>query len=248
MRDVLKKIPARKIMREKGKSLCVTAAVFFTTVLFVIVCSTLFFVKDAAEEMLSMTSPLLMDALIHVTEEECERVCASPRAAETSTDVIVARTPYSFGADLDLTFVNSEEQMARWMRYYPEEGRMPETGNEIVVTDQYLRQCGLTYSEGMTVDLTFTYLGEEEFTESFTVVGVYKRALQPYHAVLVSDDFYKKACAYWEEHGLDPKEEENLQVGVIFASHGNIRRLASQLIMETEVELEDGEIYLNDIS
>lgn len=249
--NVLKKIPARKIMQEKGKSLCVTAAVFFTTVLFVIVFSTLFFVKDAAEEMLRMTSPMLMDAYIHVSEEECERICASPRAAETSTDVIVARTEYSPGVGEkvgQMAFIDSEEQMARWMRYYPEEGRMPEKGNEVVVSDQYLRQCGLTYSEGMAVDLTFTYLGEEEFTESFTVVGVYKRALQPYHAVLVSDDFYKKACAYWEQHGLDPKEEQNLQVGVIFSSRGNIRRLASQLIMETEVELEDGEIFLNDIS
>lgn len=246
VRDVLKKIPARKIMREKGKSLCVTAAVFFTTVLFVIVFSTLFFVKEAAEEMLRMTSPMLMDAIIHVSEDECERICASPRAAETSTDVIIAMMPYSSG--MDMAFVDSEEQMAWWMRYYPEEGRMPETGNEIVVSDQYLRQCGLTYSEGMTVDLMFTYLGEEEFTESFTVVGVYKRALQPIHAALVSDDFYEKACAYWEQCGLDPKEEENLQVGIIFSSRGNIRRLASMLITEAEVELEDGEIVLNDIS
>ena len=251
MTDVLKKIPVRKIMREKGKSLCVTAAVFFTTVLFVIVFSTLFFVKDAAEEMLRMTSPMLMDAIIHVSEDECERICASPRAAETSTDVIIARTEYSPGIGEkvgQMAFIDSEEQMARWLRYYPEEGRMPEKGNEVVVSDQYLRQCGLTYSEGMSVDLTFTYLGEEAFTETFTVVGVYKRALQPYHAVLVSDDFFDKAYDYWEEHGLDPKEEEDLQVGVIFSSRGNIRRLASQLIMETEVELEDGEIYLNDIS
>ena len=251
MTDVLKKIPVRKIMREKGKSLCVTAAVFFTTVLFVIVFSTLFFVKDAAEEMLRMTSPMLMDAIIHVSEDECERICASPRVAETSTDVIIARTEYSPGIGEKvgrMAFIDSEEQMARWLRYYPEEGRMPEKDNEIVVSDQYLRQCGLTYSEGMSIELTFTYLGEEAFTETFTVVGVYKRALQPYHAVLVSDDFFDKAYDYWEEHGLDPKEEENLQVGVIFSSRGNIRRLASQLIMETEVELEDGEIYLNDIS
>lgn len=246
MTDVLKKIPARKIMREKGKSLCVTAAVFFTTVLFVIVFSTLFFVKDAAEEMLRMTSPMLMDAIIHVSGEECERICANPRAAETSTDVIIARTPYSLG--IETAFICCEERMARWMRYYPEEGRMPESGNEIVVSDQYLRQYGLTYSEGMTVDLAFTYLNEEEFTESFTVVGVYKRALQPYHAVLVSNDFYGKACAYWERHGLDPKEEENRQVGVMFSSRGNIRKQASLLLAEAAVDLEEGEIVLNDIS
>lgn len=251
MTGVLKKIPARKIMRETGKSLCVMAAVFFTTVLFVVVFSTLFFVKDAAEEMMRMTSPMLMDAIIHVSTQECGRVCENPRVAEADTDVIIARAPYVSSTGMgDEPLMYSGEQMARWMRYYPEEGRMPEKGNEIVVSDQYLRRSGLTYSGGMTIDLTFTYLNEDEITEAFTVVGVYKRSMQPYNAMLVSHDFYEKACAYWEGHGLDPEDEANRQVGVIFSSRGNLRKQASLLIREAEVELDlgEGEIFINDVS
>lgn len=208
MVNVLKKIPIRKAVREKGKSLCVISAVFFTTMLFVMVFSTLFFVRDAAEEMLRMSSPILSDALIHVTEEEYERICANPRVAEASTGVIVARSLDSSGVGT-IPLLDAEEQMARWMRYYPEEGRMPEKGNEIVVSDQYLRERGFTYSANMQIDLTFSYLDEEEYTDIFTVVGVYKKALQPDGAVLISDDFYREACEYWEQHGLDPKVEAN---------------------------------------
>lgn len=247
MVSVLRKIPIRKAVREKGKSLCVAAAVFFTTVLFVMVFSTLFFVMDAAEEMMKASSPMLSDAMLSVTEEEYERICANPRVAETSTGIIVARMREPSGAGI-IPLYDAEEQMARWMRYYPVEGRMPERGNEIVVSDQYLRERGLTYREDLPINLTFTYLDEKEYTETFTVVGVYKRALQPYHAILVSDDFYGKACAYWEQCGLDPREEADRQAGVMFSSHGNVRRLASMLVMEEEIDLEEGEIYINDIS
>lgn len=247
MVSVLRKIPIRKAVREKGKSLCVAAAVFFTTVLFVMVFSTLFFVMDAAEEMMKASSPMLSDAMLSVTEEEYERICANPRVAETSAGIIVARMREPSGAGI-IPLYDAEEQMARWMRYYPVEGRMPERGNEIVVSDQYLRERGLTYREDLPINLTFTYLDEKEYTETFTVVGVYKRALQPYHAILVSDDFYGKVCAYWEQCGLDPREEADRQAGVMFSSHGNVRRLASMLVMEEEIDLEEGEIYINDIS
>ncbi len=251
MVSVLKKIPIRKIAREKGKSVCVAVAVFFTTVLFVAVFSTLFFVKDAAEEMMRRTAPLLSDAAIHVTEEEYERICANPRAAEVSSWVIVANTPGVTDLD-DLPLMSCEAQMAQWVRFYPEEGRMPEKGNEIVVSDQFLRERGLTYSENMTVEMTYDYLDDVEHTETFTVAGVYKRASQPYHAVLVSEDFHARAYAYWEQQGIDPQDvEEGVNVriaGVMFSSRGNVRKQLSLLAAESELDLAEGEITLNDTS
>lgn len=79
--NVLMKIPMRKAIREKGKSLCVIAAVFFTTVLFVIVFCTLFFLLDAGEEMLRVSSPMKMDAALSVTEEEYERIGKNKRVS-----------------------------------------------------------------------------------------------------------------------------------------------------------------------
>ena len=101
------------------------------------------------------SSPMLSDAMLSVTEEEYERICANPRVAETSTGIIVARMREPSGAGI-IPLYDAEEQMARWMRYYPVEGRMPEHGNEIVVSDQYLRERGLTYRRGKVSSTTIT--------------------------------------------------------------------------------------------
>lgn len=251
MINVLKKIPARKILREKGRSFCVIAAVFFTTALFVMVFSAFFSIKDAVEEMQQRSAPMLSDAAIHVMPDEYERICTNPRVAEVSSWFTVARMQEISNLDT-APLMECESQMAKWARLYPTEGRMPEKANEIVVSDQFLRERGLIYSEGMPVEITFTFLDDEEFTETFTVVGVYKRALQPYHAVLVSSDFHDKAYTYWEQCGIDPQDEEagvDVQVaGVMFSSRGNVRKQLSMLAEESEVDLRESEIFLNDTS
>lgn len=251
MNNVLKKIPIRKILREKGKSFCVIAAVFFTTALFVMVFSALFSIKDAVEEMLQRSAPMLSDAAIRVMPDEYERICTNPRAAEVSSWFTVARMQEISNLDT-APLMECEAQMAQWARLYPTEGRMPEKGNEIVVSDQFIRERGLIYSEGMPVEIAYTFLDDEEFTETFTVVGVYKRALQPYHAVLVSSDFHDRAYAYWEQCGIDPQDEEagvDVQVaGIMFSSRGNVRKQLSMLALESEVDLKATEINLNDTS
>ncbi len=250
MVSALKKIPARKIVREKGKSFCVVAAVFLTTVLFVIVFSTLFFAKDAVEEMLRKSSPMLQDASIHMTQEEYERICENPRVAEVSRGIFSGQTREPSGMGY-LELFDYEEQMARWMKVYPEEGRMPEKVHEIVVSDQYLRERGLTYSEGMLLDVTYFYRQDEErtYTDTFTVTGIYKRsALQIGHAIVVSDDFYREACARLEQSGINSEGYADRLAGVMFSSRLNIRKEASLLIMEEEINPEEAQIVLNDVS
>lgn len=246
MADVLKKIPIRKALREKGKSSYVIAAVFFTTVLFVTVFSTLFFVKDAAEEMMRSASPMLADAAFTVTEEEYGRVCQNKRVSEAGMGIRIGEMmePSGAGGILLFTF---EDRMAQWMRYAPKEGRMPKKGNEIVLSDQFLRERGLTYEAGEQIELTYD-IGEEEYTDTFTVVGTYERAMQPLHAALVSDDFYRSVRQRLERRGVDPEDVTYRMAGVTFASRGNVRRLVSRLIVEEGLALEEGEIFLNDVS
>lgn len=134
MVGTLKKIPIRKAIREKGKSICVILAVFFTTVLFVTVFATLFFVVDAAEEMMRTASPMLADAALVTTGEEYERVCKSKRVEAAGKGIRFGETIEPSGVGEILLF-DFEDKMAQWMKYYPAEGRMPERGNEIVVSD-----------------------------------------------------------------------------------------------------------------
>lgn len=144
--NVLMKIPARKIMREKGKSICVILAVFFTTVLFVMVFSTLLFLLDAGEEMVRASSPMLMDAALSVTKEEYGRIGQNKRVSDIGMGIRlgIMREPSGAGG---IQLYHFEEKMARWMRYYPTEGRMPQNGREVALSDQYLRERGITYRE-----------------------------------------------------------------------------------------------------
>ena len=249
MAGVLNKIPIRKALREKGKSVCIISAVFFTTVLFVTVFSTMFFVMDAGEEMMREASPILSDAWLITTEEQYERICQNPLVSEAGRGIRIGSMPEQSGVGEILLF-DFDEKMAQWLRYAPTEGRMPETDNEIVVSDQYLRERGLTYEADMPIEFTYV-VADEEHTDIFIIVGIYDRARQPYHAVLASDDFYWDVCEQLEERGIRPKDSDNgiYQIaGIMFAPRGNVRRLASELIAEEGLDLEEGQIFLNDVS
>lgn len=246
MANVLKKIPLRKAVREKGKSLCVIAAVFFTTVLFVTVFSTLFFILDAGEEMMRGSSPMLMDAALSLTDEEYERIGRNKRVSETSAGIRLGIMQEPSGAG-GIQLYHFEEKMAWWMRYFPTEGRMPERGREIVLSDQYLRERGIPYRENESVDLTY-YIEDKEYTDTFVLVGKYDMASQPLHVVLTSEDFYREVCEKLEERGIKPEESIHRMAGIMFASRRNVRKQASLLLMEERIELKEGQLVLNDVS
>lgn len=246
MVGTLKKIPIRKAIREKGKSICVILAVFFTTVLFVTVFATLFFVVDAAEEMMRAASPMLADAALVTTGEEYERVCKSKRVEAAAKGIRFGETMEPSGVGEILLF-DFEDKMAQWMKYYPAEGRMPERGHEIVVSDQYLKDRGLTYKADEQIELTY-YAEDKEYTDIFTIVGKYDMSGQSLHVILTSDDFYGEVCAKLEHCGIKPEEATYQMTGVIFAFRGNVRRQASMLIAEEGLDIEEGEFFYNDVS
>lgn len=246
MVGTLKKIPIRKATREKGKSICVILAVFFTTVLFVTVFATLFFVVDAAEEMMRAASPMLADAALVTTGEEYERVCKSRRVEAAAKGIRFGETIEPSGVGEILLF-DFEDKMAQWMKYYPAEGRMPERGNEIVVSDQYLKDRGLTYKADEQIELTY-YVEDEEYTDTFIIVGKYDMSGQPLHVILTSDDFYREVCEKLEQRGIKPEEAIYQMTGVIFAFRGNVRRQAAMLIAEEGLDIEEGEFFYNDVS
>ena len=246
MKSVLMKIPVRKAIREKGKSICVMLAVFFTTVLFVTVFATLFFVADAAEEMMRAASPMLADAAFVTTGEEYERVCKSKRVKEAGMGIRFGEMIEPSGVG-GIPLFSFEEKMAQWMKYYPVEGRMPKKGNEIVVSDQYLKDRGLTYKADEQIELTY-YIEDEEYTDTFTIVGKYEMSGQPLHAILMSDDFYRKVCEKLEQRGIRVEDATYQITGIMFSPRGNVKRQASMLIAEEGLDVEEGEIFLNDVS
>ena len=111
--------------------------------------------------MLRVSSPMKMDAALSVTEEEYERIGKNKRVSDKSIGIRlgIMREPSGAGG---IQLYHFEEKMAEWMRYCPTEGRMPENGREIVLSDQYLMERGITYRENQPVDLTY-YIGFRGF-------------------------------------------------------------------------------------
>lgn len=193
------------------------------------------------------TSPILSDAWFMATEEEYERICQNSLVSEAAMGIRIGSMMDPSGAG-ELLLFDADEKMAQWMRYDPTEGSMPEKGNEIVVSDQYLRDLELAYEADMSIELTY-FIADEEYTDTFTIVGIYdKEAVQPFHAVLTSDEFYRDICKRLEQNGIRPEDATYQIVGVMFASRGNVTRLVSMLVKEEELDLEKGQIFLNDIS
>lgn len=246
MVNVLKSLPVRKALREKGRSLCTMAAVFCTTVLFVTVFSTMFFMADAAEEMLRENSPILADAAFFVTDDAYARIRKSPRVFEAGSGIRLADMRDAPGA-ADLQLFTFDDQMARWMRCFPAQGRMPESAREIVVSDQYLRDRGLSYPLDEPLTLTYSIEGES-YTDRFTVTGVYEMSGQPLHVILASDALYQNICRELERRGIAPGDAVSRMAGVRFSSRGNVRRIMSRLIAEEALSFDEGELFLNDVS
>lgn len=245
MKRVINKIPLRKAARQKGKSVCLIFAVFLTTMLFVTVFSMLFFIADAAQEMQRANAPILADTALVVTDQEYEKIARNPRVAEIGSAVRIGTARDAIDADIQL--FDFDETMAQWMHVYPAKGRMPEAVNEIVVSDQYLRDRGLTYTEQMPPSITYD-IEDQAYTDTFNVSGIYQMSGQPLHVVLTSDAFYRSSCLELEKRGIAPEDATYRMAGIVFASHGNTRRLMSQLISEERLSPEEGEIFLNDSS
>lgn len=244
--NVLMKIPIRRAVWEKGKSVSVILAVFFTTVLFVMVFSALFFILDAGEEMMRASSPMAMDAALSVTEEEYDRIGQNKRVSDTGIAIRlgIMREPSGAGG---IQLYHFEEKMARWMRYYPAEGRMPEKGREILLSDQYLKERGIAYRENTPVELTY-YIEEKEYRDTFLLVGKYDMASQPLHVALTSEDFCREVRERLEQREINPEKAIHRMAGILFVSRGNIKKQASLLMEEEGLDLKAGEIVLNDVS
>lgn len=90
---------------------------------------------------------------------------------------------------------------------------MPEKGNEIVVSDQYLKDCG--DNAKLQTELTY-YIGDEEYTDTFIIVGTYEMSGQPLHVVLTSDDFYREVSERLVKKGISPEEGIDLEEGEVF--------------------------------
>lgn len=245
MLPVLKKISIRKIKNEKGKSACTILAVFLTTILFIVIFSTIFFIKDALDEIARDSSSWIGDAAFIVTDEQGRAIENSNLVSETTYGLHVGEILDS-GGYLDIELVSYQDKMAHWMKCYPTTGRMPQKENEIVVSEQYLQAQNLTYQEDAIIDVTYSVDGTT-YTDSFILVGTYDRDIQSKNVMLLSDDFYNEVSNRLQEQGKNGRDVMYKLVEVIYQSSSNIEDTTNQLMSEIGFDEEQGFTVNNNV-
>lgn len=245
MLSTLRKISVRKVLREKGKSSCIVAALFLTTVLFVIIFSTLFFVKDALNELGRKDNAWLADAAFIVTEDEAGRIEESPLVEMTGSGFHVGELEIrdkNSSAHIELVYY--EEAMMQWMKCYPTIGRIPQSGKEIVVSDWFLEKQGIAFSENRNITLSF-WIDDMEYTDTFSLVGVYDMNIDSKHVMLVSEDYYRTVKEHLDKLGKNSDEAMPRTMAVIFAPSRNLQELTFQLMEEIDFDVEKGGYLYN---
>lgn len=243
MFPVLRRISIRKTANEKGKSICIILAVFLTAILFIVVFSTVFFFKDALEEVLRDSAGWMGDAAFIATDEEAQKIADSNLVSDSAYGFHIGETMDS-GAYIEL--VSYEEKMAYWMECHPAQGRMPEKDHEIVVSDIYLENHNLQYRENEVIDVSYLVDGAE-YTDSFTLVGMYKRDIRSVvgNVMLLSDDFYDEVSLRLQEEGKDSRDIMYKLVEVIYHPSSDIEKTTYQLMDEVGFDAENGNFTMN---
>ncbi|MFP3153730.1 FtsX-like permease family protein [Lachnospiraceae bacterium ZAX-1] len=243
MVPTLKKISIRKVMREKGKSSCIVLALFLTTVMFIMIFSTFFFMKDALDEIARTSAAWSGHAAFIVTDEEEKAIENSDLVSETTSGLHVGEILDS-GGYMTIELVSYEEEMAYWMKCYPTEGRMPKKGDEIVVSRRYLEDHGLEFKENEAIDVAYSVDGTK-YTDSFTLVGTYDRDINSKHVMLLSKEFHDEVGRRLEEQGKDSRDILYKLVEVIYRSSAHITDTTYQLMDEIGFD-EENEPTIND--
>lgn len=246
MNSTLRKISIRKIVREKGKSTCIVVAIFLTTVMFISIFSIVFFVMDALEELAKRNVSWMADAAFLVTDEEFEKIKKSKLVSDISFGFHIGEIS-NREENTDIELVYYEEKMAYWMKCYPTKGRMPRTGNEIVVSDKHLERLGIAFSENERINVTYSIDGVE-YTDTFLLVGVYDWNIRSKHVMMATYDFYDTVRERLEQLGKNSDDIMGRTTEVMFTSSQDTRKLTFRLMEEIGFDYEKGGYTYNKTS
>lgn len=245
MPPLLKKIAVKKITNEKGKSACTLLAVFLTTMLFIVVFSSGFFVMDSLDEITRDSLSWMGDAAFIVTDAQARKVAESSLVSDLAHGFHIGEIMDSAG-NTDIELVTYEEKMAQWMKCFPVKGRMPEKGHEIVVSKQYLEKCNLQYQENGSIDITY-YVDGTKYTDTFTLTGLYDRDIQSKNVMLFSKDFYEEVHQRLQKAGKSGNNIMYQLIEVIYHS-SDIEAATHQLMDEIGFDQEHDGFVINTYS
>jgi len=123
------------------------------------------------------------------------------------------------------------------------EGRMPESENEVLVSEDFLEKRGFEYHDGINIGIEYTIAGEAVWDE-FTIVGYYESKTSVKDLILVSESYYAGKKNDYIQKGANETEFPIL-VEVLFTKNHSIAAMTEKLINETSLDADTAEYIVN---
>lgn len=190
MKKLIRQIAFRNIKKNKGRFFCLVIAVFITIFFFVAIIWSGTILKASLTESQRITRSWDADAGFYIYDESIIHEIKKLSYVNEVCNSYILGHIFSAGNTVESEVAYCEDEFAKWMHFYPAEGRMPENGTEIVVSDSFLEKMGVGARLNQEITISYT-IGEKNIVDTFDVVGIYKRSDSIREAIMVSEDYYK---------------------------------------------------------
>lgn len=179
-----------------------------------------------------------------VTAEQVEALSGHKKVKEyglRSTFGFMIEAPFAkIPAEISWMDANT----TKWSYATPTTGRMPESGMEIAMDTEALRQLGVPAKLGEQVELTYeasdkdgNMAASEKRTDVFTLVGFWEYdALTPVHYINTSEEYMRQVEADFISAGGEPLRTD---MNVMLASSLNIRGVMEAIDTDLGFQWED---------
>ena len=169
----VRKLSARSLKNNRMRNIFAVMAIILTCVLFTTVFSLTSGAMQAAQESTMREVGGRFHAGIKAaTAEQYEKVAADPLVKKSSYNILIGRAENVLKRQAELRYM-PEESALQDMFITLEQGRMPESYDEIVVDTFVMDELGIPCAVGESIPITFSFQGEE-IAQEFVVCGWYQ--------------------------------------------------------------------------
>ncbi len=251
-KKIVKTLTIRSLRKNKGRNLAAILAIIMTTMMF----TTLFTLaqsmgKNMTEMYLHQSGSKAHASGKGITDEQVEKIVSHPEVKAGGRSIVAGLAENLSLAGRQVEIRYGDEQYARDVFAWPEEGRMPESRDEIALDTLVIERLGISPELGKEVTLEWKpdMGSEDKSSDTFILCGYWEGNLSSYASMAwVSEDFVREKCDVIGE----PADGQALglqMMGISFADTKNIQEQADRVLSDcnlSELEFTENLAYMDE--
>lgn len=246
-RSCVRRLGFRQLKAAKIRNLIAILAIMLTTLLFTSIFTIAMSITTSYEEYnFRMAGGYCHGTFKEVNQEQWQAIANHPKIKETGARIVAGFCTESPFAKIPAEISWMDENCTKWSYATPEEGRMPQKGNEIAMDTASLRGLGVEPKLGEEITLSYrmsdVMQSEDDRgrrTDTFTLVGFWEYdTLIPVHYINVSREYVSQVEKEWTSQGGEPFRTD---LNVMLSSSVNIEGVMQSVDQDLGYQWEDRE-------